>query len=459
MCWEIKCLSCLARHENNRRSESRKQNAGSQAEIQIEIQAEKAKQKARQKVKQKKSGRRRTMRIALMTNNYKPVVGGVPISIERLKRGLEACGHYVTVFAPSYEEQEQEENVFRYATFLKKFIGGIVLPNPFDFRMIQEFKNQKFDVIHVHHPMLIGRTAVYLSKKYNIPLVFTYHTRYEKYVECYTRGIARPTRVMPVYLHTFLKHCDFIFAPTAGIRDYLVKDCKVPAHRLGILPTGIEEKNYRVTEAEKYRIREQYGCNAHGGEEIPFLLTVSRLAQEKNVTFLLESLALFKSRYSRPFRMIIVGDGPDRNAYERLCRELGLADEVVFTGMLPNEETAAYFAAADAFCFASKTETQGIVVLEAFAGGTPVLALRASGVEDLVDTGVNGILTAEDRNLYADMLLDFCEGRLDKVRLSKNAYASGLQYREETVAQEAVRVYNEVVSAKSTKSAKQAFSY
>ncbi len=388
------------------------------------------------------------MRIALMTNNYKPMVGGVPISIERLKRGLESCGHQVTVFAPSYEEQEQEENVFRYATLVKKFIGGIVLPNPFDLKIEKEFKKHKFDVIHVHHPMLIGRTAVYLSEKYNIPLVFTYHTRYEKYVECYTKGIAKLDRVMPLYLHTFLKHCDFVFAPTAGMRDYLVRDCKVPAHRLGILPTGIEERNYRVTETGKNRIREQYGCGIRGCERIPLLLTVSRLAQEKNVGFLLESLALFKSRYRKPFRMIVVGDGPDRKVYERLCGKLELTEEVVFTGMLANEETAAYFAAADAFCFASKTETQGIVVLEAFAGGTPVLALRASGVEDLVSTGINGILTAEDKELYANALLDFCKGRTDRSRLSENAYASGLQYREETVAKEAVRVYNEIAAGR-----------
>ena len=113
------------------------------------------------------------MRIALMTNNYKPFMGGVPISIERLKNGLEALGHQVTVFAPTYEEQVEEENVFRYATCMKKFIGGIVLPNPFDKRIEEEFKKRNFDIIHVHHPMLIGRTAVYLSRKYNIPLTFT----------------------------------------------------------------------------------------------------------------------------------------------------------------------------------------------------------------------------------------------------------------------------------------------
>lgn len=385
------------------------------------------------------------MRIALMTNNYKPIMGGVPISIERLKRGLEAQGHEVTVFAPTYREQEQEENVFRYATCMKRFIGGIVLPNPFDMRIEKEFRSQQFDIIHVHHPILIGRTAVYLSKKYDIPLVFTYHTRYEKYVECYTKGLMKLDSVMPLYLHFFLRHCDFIFAPTAGIRDYLEKTCSVPWYRLGILPTGIEDKNFCVTEEERKRIRNQFLHTAQGQQEIPMFLTVSRMAQEKNVAFLLESLALFKRRYRKPFRMVIVGDGPDRMRYERLCEELDIINEVVFAGMLPNEETAAYFAAADAFLFASKTETQGIVILEAFAGGTPVLAVRASGVEDLVDTGVNGILTDEDQDAFAEALLDFCQGRINRAQMSENAYMSGLLYREETVAQEAVRVYNEVV--------------
>ncbi len=380
------------------------------------------------------------MRIALMTNNYKPVMGGVPVSIERLKNGLEKQGHQVTVFAPSCEEAEEENNVFRYAVLKKRSIGGIPLPNPFDIRIGREFKKQKFDIIHVHHPMLIGRTAVWLSKKYDIPLVFTYHTRYEKYVECYTGGLGKVDKVMPFYLHTFLRHCDYVFAPTAGIRDYLEEVCRVPGHRLGILPTGIEERNFRVAEEEKEAIREKY---APGG--MPFFLTVSRMASEKNVVFLLESLAEFKRRWRQPFRMALVGDGPDRARYERLSRELGIGEETVFTGMLPNGETAAWFAAADAFLFASRTETQGIVILEAFAGKTPVLAVRASGVEDLVDTGVNGVLTGEDRCEFAEAMLGFCEGKPDRKRLSENAYASGLRYREETVALEAARVYNEVL--------------
>ena len=345
-----------------------------------------------------------------MTNNYKPIMGGVPISIERLARGLEALGHEVTIFAPTYQEQREmeegdsmeEANVFRYATCMKHFIGGIVLPNPFDIRIEKEFRRKAFDIIHVHHPMLIGRTAAHLSRKFHIPLVFTYHTRYEQYASCYTKGICKLDRIMPLYLRGFLKRCDFVFAPTAGMQDYLTDICHVPVENTGILPTGIEQANFSVSQETAAEIRRLYGA-----VHMPLLLTVSRMASEKNVSFLLESLARVKALYRKPFRMLMIGDGPDKKSLEERSRMLGLQEDIVFTGTIPNERIAAYFKAADGFLFASKTETQGIVVLEAFAGATPVIAVKASGVEDLVDDGVNGILTGEDTEEYAARVTEF----------------------------------------------------
>ena len=396
------------------------------------------------------------MRIALMTNNYKPVVGGVPISIERLAGGLKELGHEVTIFAPTYREADfpegsPEQDVFRYSTCLNRFVGGIVLPNPFDLRIEREFRKQRYDIIHVHHPMLIGRTAVYLSRKYCVPLVFTYHTRYEQYVRSYTKGMLKMDRIMPLYLRRFLRHCDFVFAPTEGMQEYLTDTCKVRRSRTGILPTGIERKNFDIDPEDGRSIRRQYG-----GEKIPFLLTVSRMAGEKNVGFLLESLARVKALYGKPFRMLMVGDGPDREALRRRSEELGLGDTVVFAGAVPNQEIAPYFKAADGFLFASKTETQGIVVLEAFAGATPVIAVRASGVEDLVDDGVNGILTEEDSREYAEKVTvflesldsDCCAGQSQEAyrQMSANAYRKGVLYREEAVALKAVHYYNSVIA-------------
>ena len=402
------------------------------------------------------------MKIALMTNNYKPFMGGVPISVERLAAGLRSMGHSVTIFAPTYEEQQEEENVFRYATLTKRFIGGIVLPNPLDIRIEREFKRQEFELIHVHHPMLIGRTAVYLSKKYNIPLVFTYHTRYEQYLS-YVKGISVleqcageedgaaaewskdclhliKNRFMPAYLNTFLKNCDFIFAPTASMERYLQEVCRVPKERIGILPTGLQGRQYLVGAEDKHKIKSRYDAMNN-----PLFLTVSRMSHEKNIIFLLESLARLRQICNRDFRMLMVGDGPDLEEYKELCKERKLCENVIFVGAVPNEEISAYFAAADAFLFASKTETQGIVILEAFAGATPVLAVEASGVSDLVQTGYNGVLTEENVEKYTDVLKGFLEGGFDRLELGENAFQTALKYREEAVALRAADYYNRVV--------------
>lgn len=354
------------------------------------------------------------------------------------------------------EEGHSEENVFRYATCMKHFIGGIVLPNPFDIRIEKEFRRKSFDIIHVHHPMLIGRTAMHLSRKFHIPLVFTYHTRYEQYARCYTKGICRLDKIMPLYLHRFLKHCNFVFAPTAGMQKYLTDICHVSQKKTGVLPTGLEQGNFNVSQETAAEVRRQYGA-----EHMPFLLTVSRMAGEKNVSFLLESLARVKTLYGKPFRMLMVGDGPDREVLEERSRLLGLQENLVFTGTISNERIGAYFKAADAFLFASKTETQGIVVLEAFAGATPVIAVKASGVEDLVDNGVNGILTGEDAQEYAaavaGFLEDICSSRdMGEIRnpdrspryiqMSENALQKAVLYREEAVALKAVHYYNSVIA-------------
>uniref|UniRef100_UPI004056A779 glycosyltransferase n=1 Tax=Acetatifactor sp. TaxID=1872090 RepID=UPI004056A779 len=420
------------------------------------------------------------MRIALMTNNYKPFLGGVPISVERLAKGLEALGHHVTVFAPTYQEKEEEENVFRYATWLNKFIGGIVLPNPFDRRIEEEFRQNRYDIIHVHHPMLIGRTAVYLSKKYGIPLTFTYHTRYEQYLS-YIKGIrmleegARQAeqgfhkdktkariheaqsqvlhmirdKIVPAYLHTFLKHCDFVFAPTKGMREYLEDVCDIPYERIEVLPTGIEKHHFQVTEEQIQEVRKK-----HSTEKIPMFLSVSRMSHEKNVDFLLRSIARVKKKYQKPFKVLFIGDGPDKSEYERRCKELQIEGEVIFTGTIPNAVIAPYFAAADAFLFASKTETQGIVILEAFAGGTPVYALDATGVSDLVISGENGFLLPEDEEIYAAHILDNLTGKVNHKKLSENALRTAQEYREEAVAAKAVHLYNKVIALKNSESVK-----
>lgn len=388
------------------------------------------------------------MKIAMMTNNYKPFIGGVPISIERLTEGLRKEGHEAVVFAPTYPMQFLEKDIVRYHSLSRKMTGEMIIPNIFDSTIETKFREGKFDVIHVHHPMLIGNTAVYLSKKYKVPLVFTYHTRYEQYLH-YVKSMLRmgegtlqvaKEKIVPGYLRYYLKNCQHIFAPTESLRKYLVTVCKAQNEKVSVLPTGLKEESYRWKKQEAEALREKYGA-----ENCPMFLTVSRLAQEKNIFFLLEALACYKQTYQAPFRMVFVGDGPDRKAYERKIQELNMEKEVFFAGAIANEELSNYYGAADLFLFASKTETQGIVILESMAAKTPVIALESTGVSDVVKNGRNGYCLKEDTEEFVSCI-HYALSEPDLIhKLAKGAYETASQFHEERIAVMAVSVYEEVI--------------
>lgn len=405
------------------------------------------------------------MKIALMTNNYKPFIGGVPISVERLAEGLRKEGHEVVVFAPTYDESQEnfneEPDVVRYHSLLKGVAGGVVIPNPIDPKIEREFKEGDFDIIHVHHPIAIGNTAIYLSKKYNIPLAFTYHTRYEQYlhylkpVMWMEKGASREgnfhklqkkalevvqEKLVPGYIINFIKHCNHVFAPTEGMRDYLIDISDIDVSKVSVLPTGLKEESYHVELQNVERIREKYDAL-----DCPLFISVSRLAHEKNIPFLLHVLAYYKMIYKKPFRMLFVGEGPNREDYEKLVHDLHLEREIIFTGLIPNEKLPDYYRVADLFMFASKTETQGIVILETMAAETPVIAIDATGVKDLVVNGVNGYLVKEEVAEFAERINRVMQDSRLHFELSKSAYETACSFRQDIIAQSAATTYKVII--------------
>ncbi|MCM1125801.1 MAG: glycosyltransferase [Lachnospiraceae bacterium] len=383
------------------------------------------------------------MKIAMMTNSYKPFVAGVPISVERLTKGLRALGHQVVVFAPSYDNQQQEEDVVRYGSLLRGIVGGFSVPNHLDPKIEREFRKGKFDVIHVHHPMMIGSTARYLSWKYQVPLVYTYHTRYEQYLHYV--GLSGLKGLMPLYLHTVLRGCDMVIAPTPAISNYLEQ---IPLHaQVEVLPTGLSDDSFWPDEDRAQRLREELA-----GSKTHLFCTVARLAKEKNLEFLLESLWHYKQKAGADFKLALVGDGPERSKLMKRAKALEMEEEIVFAGQVPNEEIKNYCRASDLFLFTSCSETQGIVLLEAMAAGTPVLALRATGTDDIVINGENGYMTdvsgerRRDEQLFAQKLMDILEKKeLDFLRQGALRTAGG--YKGLRIAGCAEKYYSKVLFA------------
>ncbi len=321
------------------------------------------------------------MKIAMMTNNYKPFIGGVPISVERLAEGLREMGHRVVIFAPYYEEQQAEEDVVRFKVLFRRKSDGFSVPDSLDPEIERRFKGEDFDLIHVHHPMMIGDTARYLSWKYHVPLAFTYHTRYEQYLHYV--GLSAFKGVMPFYLRRCMKSCDMVFAPAPLMKNYL-EEVGIKS-RVRVLPTGLLKGSYLPDEEKAKLLRREIA-----GEKKHLFCIVARLAKEKNLEFLLRSMKILKERRGGDFRLTLIGEGPQKKELEKLVKKLGLTDEIFFAGKAPNQEIKNYCRASDAFLFTSLSETQGIVLLESMAAGTPVIAVKATGVSDVVINGENG---------------------------------------------------------------------
>lgn len=371
------------------------------------------------------------MKIAMMTNNYKPFVAGVPISIERLSDGLREQGHDVVVFAPSYDEQEAEPDVVRYRALLRGVKGGVSVPDSLDPEIERRFKEGNFDVIHVHHPMLIGRMAGYLSWKYHVPLVFTYHTRYEQYLHYV--GLSRFGRIMPAYVRSYTRRCDMVLAPTPLMKEYLEEIGS--GADISILPTGLTRDSFYPDRERMDRLRRELA-----GDKKYLFCTVARLAKEKNLEFLLRCMKLRKETCGSDFKLALIGDGPERKELEKKAARYGIKDEVVFAGRVPNTEIKNYCGASDLFLFSSLSETQGIVLLESMAAGTPVLALRATGTEDVVINGRNGYMTEVSEKVFTGKLMDILEKKeIELLRQGARETAQG--YSCERVARDAAEAY------------------
>lgn len=371
------------------------------------------------------------MKIAMMTNNYKPYIAGVPISVERLSEGLRANGHEVIVFAPDYEGQEEDEHIVRYKAFIKGVLDGFSVPNSLDPDIEKRFREGQFDVIHVHHPMLIGRTALYLSKKYHVPLCFTYHTRYEQYLHYI--GAEFLQKAVPDYVNRYANRCDLVFAPTPSMQAWLEKI----GIRSGtaVLPTGLAKESFMAEEEEAAYLRDVL----LGGRKYLFC-TVARLAREKNLDFLFRVLAERKRKHGADFRLALVGDGPCKEQLCRLAEELGIREDIAFVGTVPNEKVKNYCKAADLFLFSSLSETQGIVLLEAMVAAAPVLAVKAPGVWDVVVDGKNGYMTQMSEMEFENRLESLL--RQDRTWLEQGAVETAKKYEMREIAKWAAVYYN-----------------
>lgn len=343
------------------------------------------------------------MNIGFFSETYKPDINGVITSIESFRNELEAAGHTVYVFAPDqhlfqmpWQKAKRERRVFRFGSFQYPAYKSIRVAMPVNIPVARKIPNLKLDVVHSHTPFSLGLFASWVSRKYDIPHVHTYHTLYPEYAKFYFPGFKKWNQKGAEKLSAlFCNQATEIIAPSDDINRKL-KSYGI-RRPVTTLPTGVD-KEFFAGKDPRHGIRKRFGIP----QNAPLLITVARLGREKSIDFILRSFV--KIREQRPDAYyLIVGDGPARLDLETLSKELGIADRAIFTGFLGSSRTdvAQAYAAADLFVFASRTDTQCLTILEAAATGLPVVAVKDKPLELALHHGKNGYATPPQEAAFA----------------------------------------------------------
>ena len=379
------------------------------------------------------------MRIGLFTNNYRPLVNGLAISVETFARAFRRAGHDVVVVAPRYPGvPDSEEGVIRVPGVRAPTHHAYVLPLAFWPGIARAVAALQLDVFHAQHPLLLGRAAAKWARGALKPLVFTYHTHYDRYAH-YVPGPSRLVARLAIRQATaYANRADLVVVPgPALIRVLRARGVQT---RIAIAPTGVPPP---TSPAEPHR----RACRqALGLEGNPLCLSAGRLAKEKNQALLLSAFVRIIQGLPNA-RLVLVGEGDDRSRLERLARTLGIMSHVRFVGAVPHEAVGEYYRAADLFLFSSTSETQGIVVLEALATGLPVVAVLSDAAADLLGDGRGGILTFEEPEQFAKSVIGLWESVERRQVMAEEGRQIAAQFAPDACAARLLDLYAEVMQS------------
>ncbi|NQU29982.1 MAG: glycosyltransferase family 4 protein [Anaerolineae bacterium] len=384
------------------------------------------------------------MHIAQFTNNYLPIINGVVRSVHSFQDQLSRQGHNVFVFAQEAEDYVDENPfIFRYLSMNLPFTNDIPTAIPVSPFMDRLLPSLNLDVIHTHHPFLLGQAAAVKALELNLPLVFTFHTQYREY----THYIPLPMEIVQNFLkdavdhwmRDYMRRCQHIIIPSESMRDILVNQYGLK-NNFTVIPTGIDLEAYRTANEKKIRKKK------HWKNDI-VMISVGRLASEKNWEVLLNAVALVLKDVPQ-FRLVLIGDGPDRKELEDLTKELRIRKRVTFLGALAFSEIPAYMKAANLFGFASITETQGLATLEAMAAGLPVVAVDASGTRDILKNRQQGYLVENNAEALAAGIKKLLSNPERMQKFAEAALKKAQSFNVELLTKKLLTVYEQAIHDK-----------
>ena len=386
------------------------------------------------------------MNIGLFTDSYPPYINGVSTSVYNLREALKKLGHTVYIVTVNdsiiKHEYDEKEKILR--------IPGIPI-GIYDYRLseiypvstVRIIKKWKLDVIHSHTEFGVGIFARILAKKFKIPLVHTYHTLYEDYTHYITHNhfnklskkiVKDLTKVYCV------KTAKETIVPTDKIYK-LFKEKYMITKNVSVIPSGIDIERFfeeNVEQDKVERIKEKYGIT----KDDFTIIFVGRLAQEKNIEFLLNAQQKLIEKRINNIKLLIVGDGPDKENYINITRKLNIFDKVIFTGKIEQDKIQYYYQCADAFVTASNSETQGLTVIEAMAAGVVPICINDMAFIDMLPKKS----LFNNQKEYINRLITFSTDEELRKEYKAEIRKKAEEYSSNTYAQRVLNVYSGVLN-------------
>ena len=378
------------------------------------------------------------MRIGMMTDAYKPYVSGVTSYVDLNKRALEKLGHEVYVFTfGDLEYTDDELRVIRSPGMPLSDTGFYL-----SLRHSTEAQQiiQTMDIIHVHHPFMSGRLAHIYSRKRNIPVLFTNHTRYDLYAQ--TRVPLMPAEVsmsmLQAYMPAFCDNMDLVISPSRGM-EKILRQYGVTCH-IEVVPNGADLHPFLSAQP---LAREEFGFDKND----VLVAYMGRIAPEKNLEFLLQSFAGV-SRAVPNTKLIVVGGGlkDQEEGIKNFADKLELCDHIKFTGAIPYAQLPSYLAMCDIFATASVTEVHPFSVIEGMASGLPIVGIDSPGISDSIADGETGLLSVNDLASYTAKLTTLCLNRDLQKKMGAAAQQASHQFSIENTTGVMLGHYNRLVS-------------
>ena len=394
------------------------------------------------------------MRIGIFTDSYYPHISGVATSIEMLKEALIDMGHDVYIVAPNLDNRKfiyDKEKKIILLPGIKTGLYKLRITGISSNKAMKIIKNEwNLDIIHSQTEGTVGAFSHIVSKKLNIPVVHTYHTLYEDYVYYVThghfdkivqKGLARYTKFY--YEHK----CDELIVPTYKIKDIFNNKYNIK-RSMTVIPSGIDIKKFESTNELRKKakeIRKKYKIN-----DDDFVIgSVGRIASEKSFDKIISNLVPL-TKINNKIKFMLVGDGPELDKLKDMVKDLELGNNVIFTGLIDYDLVPSYYNSFDIMVSFSKTETQGMTIIEGLASSLPVVCINDTSFREMVQNAYNGYLFNSDDE-FRKYILELSSNKELYNTMKMNAKNSVYCYSKEVFAASVLKVYNMAIQKRKEK--------